>query len=56
MILELSQKRYLPKGIKVDLDQSVKDNVTNSTIKVKNCAQIFTNYHFKFFLNVFSSL
>ena len=56
MILELSQKRYLAKGIKVDLDQSVKDNVIHSTIKVNNCAQTCPNYNFKFFVNVFSSL
>ena len=54
MILELSQKRYLAKGIKVDL--SVKDNVIHSTIKVNNCAQTCPNYNFKFFVNVFSSL
>ncbi|CAM4259796.1 hypothetical protein SHLI107390_06865 [Shewanella livingstonensis] len=56
MILELSQKRYFTKDIKVDLDQSLEDNVTNSTIKVKNRAQNYPNFYFTLFLNVFNSL
>ena len=56
MILELSQKRYFARCIKVDLDQGLQDNVCKLLGKVNCCAKNKQIVIFYNFFNVISGM